>query len=236
MKSILLPTLVILFTHNYSFSQDYMEGVDLPGTGTGPAFTVGGPTTTIAGTLNTPGDSQDRFQIVIPSGCSITSVTYSITDLYSISVTGHVQFGAGNQQSLPPLTNSFSNGPAGSFPVDGPGTFDCAIVANIAANDQWAMMFHNDCAATQTEELEESENISCFPNPVNNQLNINIEAKGKIVVQITDISGRIVRAEEPVWLTGNVTLNYDISNFNPGIYFLQLQNGEKLETVKIVKR
>ncbi len=142
-----------LFTF-HSTAQSYTEGPDLPGVGTGPAFTVAAPSITIAGQLSTPADGQDRYQITIPAGCSVTGVTYTMTDKFSLSVTGFAQFGIANQPAIPPLSGSFANGPTGPFPVVGPGTYNCMMVANIAFTDDWTMVYSTTCGALPVELLE----------------------------------------------------------------------------------
>ena len=149
MKHFIYPLFIFLLTASHlTHAQSYIEGPDLPGTGTGPAFSVlaPAPTLSIQGTLNTPYDAQDRFQIVVPDGCAITGATYLITDTFSIGVSGFAQFGAGNQVTIPPLTGNFPSGPSGPFPVNGPATFDCMMVANIAANDTWYIVFFTNCS------------------------------------------------------------------------------------------
>jgi hypothetical protein len=236
MIKLTLLVLAMVVTCHSSFSQNFTEGTDLPNTGTGPLFTIGGPNTIIQGTLNTPGDPQDRFQVELPAGCTLTSVTYTMTDVFMITVNGFVQFGVNNQQSLPPLTGSFANGPTGSFPITGPGIFDCMIVANIAANDSWSMIFYNDCpAVTGIDESETTTSLHYFPNPVTDVVNLNFEALGNVVVTISDLQGRILQREETNALSGATSLNYNVEDFAKGIYILQLQNGIETETIRFVK-
>ena len=147
MKHILL--LAFIFASAPAFTQSYTEGADLPGTGTGPAFIMMGPSMTISGMLNTPGDGQDRFQITIPLGCQITGASWTMTDTANINVNGFAQFGMSNQETIPPLNGTFANGPTGPFPATS-GTYDCMMVANIAANDYWSMTFYSDCSLSIT--------------------------------------------------------------------------------------
>jgi hypothetical protein len=224
MKKNLLFFIAIFFA-NFLFSQSFTEGTDLSNTGTGPAFTVSGPSITIAGQLNTPGDGQDRFQIIVPAGCMITSVTYSITDNANIGVNGFAQFGTSNQQATPPLSGSFTTGPTGAFPV-GPGTYDCMMVANIAANDSWSMIFNTSCT-TGIASINSENPVSVFPNPFISfttfQLNSTISVENASF-ELFDVLGQKVISQK----IENPTFEIERKNLIAGIYFWTIKNGEKI--------
>ncbi len=234
MKLSILFTTTALILSNLSFSQSYTEGADLPGTGTGPAFTVAAPFITIAGTLTTPNDGQDRFQIVVPSNCAIFGVAYSITDQFSLGLTGFAQFGVGNQMTTPPLSGSFTGGPTGPFPV-GPGTYDCMMIANIASQDVWQMAFQATCTVGDGQFDFEWNEAKIFPNPVISQCNLSFKAKGNVVVRLTDVQGKLIFEDLRGDLNGPTIFNYDMNNYENGVYFLQLTNGDETSSLKMIK-
>ncbi len=230
--NLLFLSLPFLFCHSI-FAQSYTEGSDLPNTGSGPAFTVSGPSITIAGTLNTPSDGQDRFQITIPAGCLVTSVTYSMTDTAHIGVNGFAQFGSSNQQATPPLSASFANGPSGAFPV-GPGTYDCMMVANIAANDSWSMVFNTSCT-TGIDENNSADPISVYPNPAAQTIFFETNSGNqKDEIIISDQLGRIVSTKN---MDGDNKVEFSVADLSEGMYFYRILGDEKiLSTGKFIVR
>ncbi len=76
-------------------------------------------------------------------------------------------------------------------------------------------------------------NISVYPNPVSNELNINTTTTSRITnVKIYNISGDLVTSLNN-WNT-NETIN--VQNFKKGVYFLSINNDQKNnEIVKFIK-
>lgn len=76
------------------------------------------------------------------------------------------------------------------------------------------------------QDIETEENINIYPNPTSSKLYIQGHLNTK--KQISDISGRV--------LLSTYDNEIDISNFNQGVYILQIENKQgKIETRKIVK-
>ena len=99
MKKLLL-FLTLLFTVNTLLAQSFTEGTDMAGTGTGLTYTVSGPSIVIGGALNTPADGQDRFRVLVPAGCQITGVSYTMTDPAGLNGTGFFHFNSNNDVSI----------------------------------------------------------------------------------------------------------------------------------------
>jgi len=235
MKLSLLITTTTLILSNFSFSQSYSEGVDLPGTGTGPAFTITGALITIQGRLTTPNDGQDRFQIIVPNGCTVLGATYQITDGQSLGLTGFAQFGSGNQMTTPPLSGSFTTGPTGPFPV-GPGTYDCMMVANVASQDAWRIVFQANCVVTGVKEQFKWEEAQVYPNPTQGEYNLSFKATGNVVVRLVDIQGKLIFEDDKGIMTGPTIINYNMNDYESGIYFLELTNGSETNNIKVIKK
>lgn len=78
------------------------------------------------------------------------------------------------------------------------------------------------------------QSFSFYPNPVKNELNIQIENfdASKLVVQIVDLSGRILKSHKAHSENTNIALG----EFNSGIYFVQILYGhETILNQKIAK-
>lgn len=229
MKTKITVLALMLASIQITYAQSFTEGTDLPGTGTGPAFTAAAPSITIAGTLTTPSDGQDRFQVIVPNNCQISGVTYSITDQFSISVNGFVQFGTGNQVSTPPLSGSFPTGPT-PFPV-GPGTYDCMMVANIASQDIWNMTFQTSCTVGVKEEIK-IDKVSVYPNPTSGKVSVYLTEGNATSATIMNNLGQVMLNDK---IQNSNQFDLDISSYPTGLYFLQVEVNGKILTKKIMK-
>lgn len=101
------------------------EGSDFPNTGTGPSFNLTTGANGFSGSVSTPSDNQDRFQIVLASGQSITSISASAT---GGGATGFIQVG-----------NSAINFPGGNItPVpSSPGTYQVLVSTDFSTGTSW---------------------------------------------------------------------------------------------------
>ena len=109
-------------------------------------------------------------------------------------------------------TLSFSTGLPGSQ-----GNITVPITANIV---------------TSLGEISFKRSISVFPNPVNNQLNINSNYNGLLTVRLMNSVGQITALDQLNGV-GNFTLN--TSELTEGVYFLELTNSNERLVKKIVK-
>jgi hypothetical protein len=80
------------------------------------------------------------------------------------------------------------------------------------------------CSSTSLDE-HSMVSISYFPNPVNDFLNVALppEMTSEYVLEIRDISGRIILEINPVQVSGKV----DVSMLQRGVYILQITNKNK---------
>ncbi len=76
-----------------------------------------------------------------------------------------------------------------------------------------------------------SEKVNIYPNPFNNFLNISLDSKDKILWEISDVRGRIVKSgfDSNAWVINTSQL------FN-GIYFLRLKKNKNELIYKIIKQ
>jgi len=72
-----------------------------------------------------------------------------------------------------------------------------------------------------------------YPNPTTGQITVRlVKPLQNGLVQIMDVAGRIV-----INATANGSiLNYDLSRFAAGVYFLHIEQGKQKITMKIIKR
>jgi len=88
---------------------------------------------------------------------------------------------------------------------------------------------------TALEDLLNSD-IAIYPNPIQNDLNINFDLKGNTMVniQIMDAAGKMIQQlDQQVFAAGSQTLQYPIDLAN-GLYYFHLQMDDEVITKPIV--
>lgn len=80
--------------------------------------------------------------------------------------------------------------------------------------------------------------LTLFPNPVQEVLNINLtsEETGEARIELINLSGQILQQSAINLFNGLQTKSIDTSNLLSGIYFLRITNGEKSIVRKISKQ
>jgi hypothetical protein len=80
------------------------------------------------------------------------------------------------------------------------------------------------------------ENLRFSPNPNDGKFELNFKLKGKTPVQVkvVDIQGKVVYNEKVKDFDGKYANKIDISENGEGIYILQIIQGNKANTSKIV--
>ena len=136
-------------------------------------------------------------------------------------------------------------------------TMDLVVPANAAlgshimrAKSNWNAPVPDDaCEETQYGETEDYmaniveslgmdniqiENISIYPNPIINMLNVNIGANSDLNYSIFNITGQIILKGK--FMSSNNRVNF--SELSKGIYFLQVLNTQlnKQNTYKLIKK
>ncbi|MFH1050948.1 MAG: T9SS type A sorting domain-containing protein [bacterium] len=77
---------------------------------------------------------------------------------------------------------------------------------------------------------------SLLPNPVNDDLKVLLNSNNKTHLSILSLTGHLLIDKEVFPTTNGLNeVNFDLSNLSSGLYFLQVQSGEKTEFQKIVK-
>ncbi|MCX6270038.1 MAG: T9SS type A sorting domain-containing protein [Bacteroidetes bacterium] len=80
---------------------------------------------------------------------------------------------------------------------------------------------------TGISELSERK-INVYPNPACNVINVsNIKGAN---VQLADMLGRVIHEEH----AGSNSIQIDINNYKPGIYFIKVYNGDTVKVIKVL--
>jgi len=85
-------------------------------------------------------------------------------------------------------------------------------------------------------KLEEPQinDYALFPNPASGQLHIRSALKGNTSIDITNALGKKVYSAEQNF-NNNSTIDVDVRNFSPGIYFVKFQNQDRTIQKRFVK-
>ena len=91
--------------------------------------------------------------------------------------------------------------------------------------------FNTNCSGGSVEVNEETKLVlNVYPNPVQNQLLIQLEDKQIIEIEILDYSGRIIRS-----LSQNIK-SIDVSDLNKGIYILKVSTYNEIYMNQFIKQ
>jgi Secretion system C-terminal sorting domain len=104
------------------------------------------------------------------------------------------------------------------------------------AVDQALADIAGSCLLEVDELVDSKFNLTCFPNPANDELNMTyvIESKETISLQLIDLNGSILK--EAVVKNSNNDLNsytMDVSDLSEGMYVLKMIGGENSEVIRI---
>ena len=106
-------------------------------------------------------------------------------------------------------------------------------------NAVYTDVYSNQASASlvSTGDLSKS-GFSVYPVPANDRINIQFgdNAKGTIYLTITDVTGRIIYSEEYMDIRQGQVKTVDSSDFNEGIYLLNVISAGSKSTKKIVVR
>lgn len=97
------------------------------------------------------------------------------------------------------------------------------------------MLKINVWESTSIENGAENQNISTYPNPVEDRLTVQIAGQNgtkEAQVAIQSLQGRTVLTQN---LKGNAT-NLDVAHLEPGVYLLQIETGNTTSIQKIIKQ
>lgn len=85
-----------------------------------------------------------------------------------------------------------------------------------------------DCAIVGVEDMEK-ENITVYPNPATNMVNVNLAGDKEAKVQMFNLVGQQVYNG-----TATNTASINVSNMKAGVYMLKVSQNGKVYTSKVV--
>ena len=165
---------------------------------------------------------------------------------YQTGVDGTVNFYANNVGGTAPFTFAWDMGDSTSHVLQNPShTFS-------ASGDYWACVTVYDSVGcsytycdsvsvpgfTSTNEIEQLTDISLFPNPVRDLLNIEFSMEESMDIEITVMSstGQIVRQEVNNYYSGKQQIRISTSDLPSGLYLLRLKTDDNTITKRFIKQ
>lgn len=154
---------------------------------------------------------------------SITPLTQTMClgDAASINVTGAVSY-TWNPSNSHASTFTLSPTASNIYSVSYTGSNNCV-------NTSTAEVIVDPCTGLNEVELNSLSII--YPNPAQSFLNIQTTATGNKLLELIDVTGRVVKATE----FNSQNHQLDIKELPQGIYYLKLISGNSTEITKVIR-
>lgn len=96
----------------------------------------------------------------------------------------------------------------------------------------------NETYVTRIEDVLNGASLKVFPNPVDENVNIQIEIRQNtnLNISVNNLLGKTIFMENKDLNEGIQTMNINLRNLPAGIYFLNLSDGQEIISHKIMKR
>ena len=90
--------------------------------------------------------------------------------------------------------------------------------------------------SVSVNDIKNTTQFTVYPNPANDytSIAISLDKTEKVILTIVDLLGKEISNEEKMLFSGKTTERLDVSNFQNGVYFINLQVGNKITTQKLV--
>ncbi len=181
-----------------------------------------------------------QFDLSIFTQTAIASSVYNFYDsytYYSFRGVGHLQLGpngkiyiartGGMLDSLHIIHNPNASGSACNFEFNG---FYLDNICNFSLPIYPDYYFNNIPLLTSIGEKKIVNKVAIYPNPCNNELNINLNQNVVTQFLIFDMQGKLI-FEKSI----NAYYNkIDLSYINDGVYILKINNGSGSSTQKLI--
>lgn len=160
--------------------------------------------------------------------------------IYNHTQLGYPNYSVSDDQIVFDDVSGFFDDPLLSFvnltadKINGTGTIEGFI-----DNGKWGIWFadgERDLVSTNDFSLN-GESFTIYPNPFNDDLNIDMNAAntGEVSIEIFDLVGKRVFTQKMNINAGQNTENLNLPDLSSGTYFLKMTKANASETVKISK-
>jgi hypothetical protein len=86
-----------------------------------------------------------------------------------------------------------------------------------------------------TISIVDNDMASVFPNPIQDRafIQLDMESGNDVVLEISDLSGRIIDVQDYGYQSKNARLQYDVNALNNGIYVFKVRSSGKVSSSKV---
>lgn len=211
-------------------------------------FESGSPSTSSATSPTVTYNSAGTFDVDLTATNSAGSDSQSSSDYITVHPTPSASVSTTGEN----LWTGGDNGSATVTPSGGTGTYDynwsatgignAATATGLSAGNYTVTITDDEgCSVTESftigsnvgiNDLELAEQISIYPNPTSDDLNIELPLEGGInSVILTDVIGRTIQS---VNLVGLQRTSISFANMAEGIYYLNFYTNESKATKKVI--
>ncbi|MFN5886325.1 MAG: T9SS type A sorting domain-containing protein, partial [Bacteroidota bacterium] len=95
----------------------------------------------------------------------------------------------------------------------------------------------NVIATSVEEKTSGIANMTLFPNPTDNEVNLlfNTTAQTSLVVTVIDLTGKILKhVENAQFLAGNHVISFNTTELASGMYFVRMETENGIKTMRLV--
>ncbi len=175
---------------------------------------------------------------------TLNTFTLYVDNATSAMATGYYwDFGDGTSSILATPTHTFAidslyNVCLKIYIASGDSCSYCHIIGidsagNIVRTSGFTLVVQNSTSGI-SEINNQQSTITLYPNPATNNLTIAFgKTTKKVVVTITDVTGKLVNSEQLIVNSKSATI--DISGFAEGVYIVKIQTGDGVEMRKLIK-
>jgi chitinase len=103
-----------------------------------------------------------------------------------------------------------------------------------SANIEYSLLRAIRNIAGPVSDVEDlpADALSVYPNPVQDQLFINIPDGADVRLEILDLQGKLLQSAQT---SGNYTVQINTASLHPGMYLLTLSDGKQRKSVRFIK-
>jgi PKD repeat protein len=129
------------------------------------------------------------------------------------------------------FTNSSATAPAHAYAVNGSYT---VVLTAINGNCTDTTIFLVD-VTVGLNEMASSSNLTIFPNPANETVNVSFDQNTNDLIQIEliDATGRVIAQNQSIEI-GTNNVSFDVNTLSSGFYTVRLTNANGIENKKLM--
>jgi len=116
------------------------------------------------------------------------------------------------------------------------GTYYVAVTNNNGCQANDTIRVSLESCTTSILDTESLPDVLVYPNPVSNLLNVELGSSyfgNTLTYTIYNLSGRELQIKKQD-LSSRV--QFDLSDYSPGVYFLRMSNGQEQRTIKLIRK